>query len=136
VPFEIVDHTGDVAVRLRAPDLAGLIAAGIRALRALLFEAEPESDGRDLSLELRVTGVDREDLLVQSLSEALHAMQEEGLDPAELRVDVRSDTEAALTLRGARARGPRALEIKGVTYHDVAVRKVEGGLESTLVLDV
>jgi SHS2 domain-containing protein len=136
VAWEIVDHTGDVAVRLRAPDLAGLIAAGIRALRALLFEAAPEPEASELRVELRAAGVDREDLLVQSLSEALHAMQEDRIDPVDVRVALRSDTEAELTLRGTRAQVPLGLEIKGVTYHDVAVREVEGGLESTLVLDV
>ena len=61
-----MDHTGDVAVRLRAPDLAGLIVAGIRALRALLWGDEPAPDPSQLDrrVELRVTGVDREDLLV------------------------------------------------------------------------
>jgi len=136
VTWEIVDHTGDVAVRLRAPDLAGLIAAGVRALRALLFEGEPAPEAADLRVELRATGIDREDLLVQSLSEALHAIQEDGIDPSRVCVAVRSDTEAELTLRGARARAPLRLEIKGVTYHAVAVRERDGALESTLVLDV
>jgi SHS2 domain-containing protein len=136
VTWEFVDHTGDVAVRLRAHDLAGLIEAGVRALRALLFEGEPDPEGADLRVELRATGIDREDLLVQSLSEALHAIQEGGIDPSQVCVAVRGDTEAELTLRGVRARAPLRLEIKGVTYHDVAVRELQGGLESTLVLDV
>jgi SHS2 domain-containing protein len=136
VTWEIMDHTGDVAVRLRAPDLAGLIEAGVRALRALLLEGEPEPERVDRRVELRASGIDREDLLVQSLSEALHAIQEGGIDPLQVCVATRGDREAELTLRGGRARAPLRLEIKGVTYHDVAVRELEGVLESTLVLDV
>jgi SHS2 domain-containing protein len=136
VPWEQVDHTGDIAIRLRAPDLAGLIVAGIRALRALLFEGEPAAGDVELRAELRTSGVDREDLLVQSLSEALHAIQEDGIDPVEVSVAVRSGTESETTLRGVPAPAARKLEIKAVTYHDVSVRAVEGGLETILVLDV
>jgi SHS2 domain-containing protein len=136
VPWEVVDHTGDVAIRLRAPDLAGLIDAGIRALRGLLLEGEPEPGAVELCAEIRASGVDREDLVVQALQEVLHAIQEDGIDPLEVRVAVQDDTEAELRLRGVRAPDARRLEIKAVTYHDVSVRETEEGLETTLVLDV
>jgi SHS2 domain-containing protein len=139
VSFEMVEHTGDLAIRLRAPDLGGLIRAGLYALRALLFEGEPASDAPQQRGEARVSGVDREDILVQSLSEGLHLMQDRALFPHTLRVEVAGDGEARLWLTGVRADGQQLRqveEIKAVTYHAVEIRERDEQLETLVVLDV
>jgi len=139
VAFEMVEHTGDVAVRLRARDLAGLIEAGVYALRALLFEGVPPPEAREQRAETRVTGVDREDLLVQALAEALHLMQEPGLYPREVRVELEGELRAHLGLCGVRADGRelrQVEEIKAVTYHAVEIHEKGGELETLIVFDV
>ncbi len=139
VGFEMVEHTGDLAARLRAPDLAGLIEAGIQALRALLFEGTPPPGARASRGKARVNAVDREDLLVQSLAEALHLMQEQALFPREVRVALTAEWEAQLTLTGVRADGHelrQVEEIKAVTYHAVEIQEHDGELETLIVFDV
>ena len=136
--FEPVEHTGDLALRLRAGDLGGLVAAGVEGIRSLLFEGSPGEDAATAGCSFHIAGVDREDALVQALAEALHAMQEGGLYPLETRA--RADgSEIAVTLRGVAA-GPsgvrRVEEIKAVTYHAVAIREREGQLETVVVFDV
>ena len=135
----MVEHTGDIAVRLRAPDLRGLIEAGVQALRSLIFEGAPPNDAVELRAEARVSGVDREDVLVQALAEALHLMQSQALFPREVRVEIPGEGEARLTLRGVRADGRelrQAEEIKAVTYHAVEIREHAGQLETPVVFDV
>jgi SHS2 domain-containing protein len=136
VSWEIVDHTGDVALHLRAPDLAGLIASGTRALRELLFPGQPDRDAPPERVELRASGIDREDLLVQALSEVLHALQEGDLDPIDLSVAVFGDTEAEVEIWGQHRPGARIDEIKAVTYHAVELTPRDGEIETTIVLDV
>ena len=145
VPFELIDHTEDLAVRLSAPDLAGLIREGVAALRAILFEAAPPSSvppGPEREERIELRALDAEDALVQSLSEALHALQEGELVPHVVEVDLSergAGLEVALVLRGrdAAASGLRRCEeIKAVTYHGVQVRPAPGGLEARIVLDV
>jgi SHS2 domain-containing protein len=135
----MLEHTGDVAVRLRAPDLEGLIGAGIEALRALVFAGTPSKDAEVLRGEAQVSGVDREDVLVQALSEALHLMQGQGLFPREIEVESAAQDEARLTLVGVRVDGhalQQVEEIKAVTYHAVEICERGGELETTVVFDV
>jgi SHS2 domain-containing protein len=139
VSYEMVEHTGDLAMRLRAPHLCGLIETGIFAMRALLFEGTPGPDAPAQHGRARVSGVDREDVLVQALSEALHLMQGGALFPRTVRIEMPEDGEAKLWLEGVGADGKRlrqVAEIKAVTYHAVEIQQREGQLETLVVLDV
>lgn len=137
--FEMVEHTGDLAVRLRAPDLAGLVVSGVLALRSILFEGQPAAGASTRVERARVRGVDREDALVQALSEALHLLQAGGLYPLEIRARAGAAHEIALELVGAPVDGVdvrRVDEIKAVTYHQVAIAERSGELETLVVFDV
>lgn len=132
MPFETLEHTGDLAVRLSAPDLAGLITEGVWALRAFLFEVSPAAGAEALRRRARVQGIDPEDTLVQALSEALYILQEADLYPLDVSVVV--DAGAEVEISGVRQR--RTDEIKAVTYHGVAIERSDLGLETTVVFDV
>ncbi len=139
MPFEVVEHTGDLAVRLRARDFAGLVAAGVDALRAQLFVGTAARDAPRRETHVRVQGVDREDTLVQALCEALHAMQEGEMCPLEIEVRELEGGALALRLAGPAPDGQRLRrvdEIKAVTYHGVAIREAAGELETLVVFDV
>ncbi len=135
----MVEHTGDLAVRLRAPDLSGLVVSGAVALRSILFEGEPAADAETRLERVRVRGVDPEDALVQALSEALHLMQSGALYPLEIRARASAAHEVALEISGAPVDGVhvrRVDEIKAVTYHQVEIVERDGELETLVVFDV
>ncbi len=135
----MVEHTGDLAARLRAPDLEGLIEAGIHALRALIFEGTPPRAALEARGEARVNAVDREDLLVQTLAEALYLMQSQALFPRDVRVELEGERASRLVLSGVCADGRelrQVEEIKAVTYHGVEIHQREGELETLIVFDV
>jgi SHS2 domain-containing protein len=141
VPFEPVDHTGDLAVRLWAADFPALVAEGIRALAELIFAGEPPAGAQVREVRLQVEGIDREDALVQCLCEALHLMDEQRFKPlwAQAEVSTRDTVAVVARLRGVAADGVqlrRAEEIKAVTHHGVALREGARGLETLLVFDV
>jgi len=139
VPFEVVEHTGDVAVRLRGADFAALVTAGVLALRAQLYDGAPASGAPRREARAEVRGVDREDTLVQALSAALHALQEGELYPLEIDATLRADGTLALRLAGPAPDGERLRridEIKAVTYHGVEIRETGGELETLVVFDV
>ncbi len=134
----MVEHTADLAVRLRAPDLAGLVVSGIEALRAILFEGTPATDAPRVTASARVRGIDREDALVQALAEALHALQSGALYPREIRARAAAN-EIEIELAGAPVDGTqvrRVDEIKAVTYHQVVITERDGQLETLVVFDV
>lgn len=130
----IVEHTADWALRVRGNDLSELFrhaAVGMaRLLTGDLSLVTPDQE-RTISLE----AYDPETLLVEWLGELAYWAERDGLVfPHVERLDV---TPGSLTgvVRGGR---PPELQkhIKAVTYHDLAIRRRNGGLEVTIVFDV
>jgi SHS2 domain-containing protein len=137
--FETVDHTGDLALRLQAPSFTDLVVEGIRGIASLLFEGDPDRSAPSEAGRARVAGIDREDALVQALSEALHWMQDEDRVPLDVHVRSIQDAVLEIDLDGVRADGRscrRCEEIKAVTYHNLEIQETSEGLETVVVLDV
>jgi SHS2 domain-containing protein len=127
-----MDHTADWALKVWAPDLAGLVeqaALGMNTLSGLVLE-----DQRELARSLTLQGYDPEQLLVNFLSEVLFIGEEEGIGFSAYEIEV-----AGLNL-DARMTGSKIAaqekEIKAVTFHDLSIKKTTHGLETTIVFDV
>ncbi len=130
--FREIEHTADWALHVWASDLPGLLEQAARGMYAL---AQTRLAGeRRQPWELAIPFVDRESMLVDFLSELLFAAEERGVafDEYDLHFD-------GITLQ-ARLGGAlitwQAKEIKAVTYHNLAVRQREAGLEAEIVFDV
>ncbi len=130
----IVEHTADWALRLRGGDLAELFRRAAEGLARLLVAdvtAVPLDQARDVELE----AYDAEDLLVDWLGELVYwAERDTMVFPL---ADLRQVTATRLegTVRGGRV-SEMQKHIKAVTYHDLAIRQTEQGLEVTVVFDV
>jgi SHS2 domain-containing protein len=145
-----LSHTADVGFRVDASTLEGLFAAAAWALVEALTDGEftPEPDGGGARSdggsrgthreELRISRPDRERLLVAWLREILHRALSEGRIPAD--IDVRFEDPGTLSAAVHWSRPgqcPEVIrEIKGVTYHGLAVRETEDGWSASVVLDV
>lgn len=133
-PILIVEHTADWALRVRGGDLAELFRHAAEGLAHLLVAdvaAVPLDQARDVKLD----AYDTEDLLVDWLGELVYwAERDEMVFPvAELRQVTATRLEG--TVRGGRV-AEMQKHIKAVTYHDLAIRPVAGGVEVTVVFDV
>ena len=123
--IQIVEHTADWAVRVRGRDLIELFRHAALGMARLLA-----GDVSALALESH----DVEGLLVEWLGELAYWAERDGLVFPVVEFDELTPT----TLRGAAHGGPAALQkhIKAVTYHDLAIRPHDNGLEVTIVFDV
>ncbi len=130
--FQEQPHTADWALDVWAPDLIGLLqqaAHGMYALMHTRLQAEPREAYR-----FEIAAPDRETLLVTFLSELLYFTQRD--DVAFDRFDLTCDGERlSVEVEGTPIESI-AKEIKAVTYHNLAVRETERGLEATIVFDV
>ena len=138
--YRFLDHTGDVAVRVRAASLAALFAEAALALTATLVEdgeVRPSSR-RDVSLEAASADL----LLVDWLNELVYRFDVERFLVA--RADARViATGGAWHLDAAvfgepldGTRHQVRVPVKGVTYHQLAIAEVDGALETTVVFDI
>lgn len=132
--IRIIDHTADWALRVRAGDLAELFrraAIGMARLLAGDLSAVPLDETR----EVAVTADDAEGLLVEWLGELAYWAERDGFVAPLVEWDELSPTALAANVRGGRL-AELQKHIKAVTYHDLAIRAYDGGLEVTIVFDV
>ena len=130
--FREQPHTADWALDVWAPDLVGLLwqaARGMYALMHIRLQTEPRETYR-----FEIAAPDRETLLVTFLAELLYFTQRDavGFD----RIDLIYDGERLMTEAEGAPIESIAKEIKAVTYHNLAVRETERGVEATIVFDV
>ncbi|HMT20464.1 MAG TPA: archease [Promineifilum sp.] len=130
----IVEHTADWALRIRGGDLAELFRHAAEGLARLLV-ADIAVVGRDETRELTLESYDVEGLLVDWLGELAYWAERDGLVFPEVEMRQVTPTRLAAVVRGGRA-SELQKHIKAVTYHDLAIRKTESGLEVTVVFDV
>lgn len=135
--FEQVEHTADLALRVWAPDMRGLIEQAARGLvRLLLPDGAPPPER---TIELRVEGSSPEELLHDALDEVLLLAPLEGLVPVGVEVTAADQRAATLQVGVVPLRARPGLdlqEIKAVTYHGLEIVSTERGLEALVVFDV
>ena len=131
---ELLPHTSEVLVRLRASSLGELL---VEAARALVEVEACEGESRPAPgwVEVEVTAGDREALLVHWLNELLFRLEHDRLLPEEIRITEVSDLQVRARIRGRRLARPPAL-VKAATLHGLEVRDEKGGLAAQVILDV
>ena len=142
-------HTADWELEVWAPDLPGLLEAAARGMYTISGTRLSASPRQSRTLELNA--IDAENLLVRFLSELLWLGQQTesetgfglAFDTFQLSVEqTRGEhhpLEQSLRLHARLQGTPIAgvdKEIKAVTYHNLAIRQGQRGLEANLVFDV
>ena len=135
-PYEILEHTADVGLKVYGGTLPELFANAGRGLVMLALES-PDASPKECRA-LSASGGDREELLVHWLSEILYAMDAEGWLFCDFRIGkLEADAIEAEGWGERREPGERQrVAVKAVTYHQVSVRKINGGWEAVVYFDI
>jgi SHS2 domain-containing protein len=135
---ELLDHTGDMAILVRAASFADLLDGAVRALFDVILDVTAVESREEVAV--RVSGAqDREDLIVRLLSEALFLHDARGYVFAGFRAASVADDGvcgAALGERFDAQRHTIARQVKAVTYHHARVSEGPDGWSARLVLDL
>lgn len=141
--FELLDHTGDVALRIRAAGRREFFRTAVRALLSVYVEEGGTGSvgtGRKLPVDLEAE--DDEALLVDLLNEAIYLFDVHQFLAADLTVSELS-LESPVRLRGEflgeildPTRHRIATEIKAATYHALEICRGDGVLTADIVLDL
>jgi SHS2 domain-containing protein len=143
--FEQISHTADIKIRVYGTTLQELFK---HALIGMFQSIGPHAQGCTTvddrlqcpSLpqkhEIDITSVDREALLVDFLSEAWYLSDVN--DEAYLDADIHelTDTHIRATVHGVKITQFDVVEIKAVTYHDLAITQVDGQWQTDIVFDI
>ena len=135
--YEPIDHTGDLGMRVFGANLNELFAHAAWGLFDLMTDAE-RIEPR-VSRDLTVEGIDLEDLLVRWLGELLYAYDTDRFLSAKVTFQDLEPTLLHATLSGEAFdadRHPIDTEIKAVTYHQIAVERVDTGWQAQVIFDI
>jgi SHS2 domain-containing protein len=143
-----LDHMADVGLIVRAPTLEDLFRRAADGMMALLVGGADEEatgdqrrpspargDAPGTEREVALDAPDLEALLVAWLRELLFLFQVRGFGCAAAHFEALSATRLKAHVSG----GPSAeavMELKGVTYHALAVRREGDGWFARVVFDV
>ena len=135
--YETFDHTADLGLRIRAPDLDTLFAEAGRALFAAIVEdldtVQPRQERR-----VELTADDREYLLFDWLKELLYHFDSEHLLFSRFEVRV-GDTGLSGTAWGEPldvSRHALLHEVKAITYHGLSVEHTDDGWLAEVIVDI
>jgi SHS2 domain-containing protein len=131
---ELLAHTAEVRVRVRAPDFPALAAEAGRALAALELGGEvPRASGDARQIVLRAA--DQGALLVDWLNELIYLAETERWIAAEFAPEQGGALELRMLVRGARVEIAPS-RVKAATHHGLEVRTTPDGVEAEVVFDV
>lgn len=131
---EVIEHPGEVRLRLRAASFGALAAVAGRALAELELRRAPEP-ALDEWRDITVRGRDREALLVHWLNELIYLAETERWVGTEFALEGATDSELTMRAKGVRV-DMAPSQVKAATFHGLRIAAVAGGLEADILLDV
>jgi SHS2 domain-containing protein len=135
--YETFDHTADLGLRIRAPDLDTLFAEAGRALFAAIVEDLDTVEPRQ-QLRIELTGDDRELLLFDWLKELLYCFDSQHRLFSRFQVHVGETGLSASAWGEPLDRGRHVLlhEVKAITYHGLTVEHTDQGWLAEVIVDI
>lgn len=135
--YETFDHTADLGLRIRAPDLDTLFVEAGRALFAAIVE-DLDSVQPVQQLRVELAGDDREFLLFDWLKELLYHFDSQHLLLSRFEVHVGDAGLTATAWGEPLDPGRHALlhEVKAITYHGLTVEHDDQGWLAEVIVDI
>ncbi|HJT76884.1 MAG TPA: archease [Gemmataceae bacterium] len=135
--YETFEHTADLGLRVRSPDLGTLFAEAARALFAAVVEDLAAVQPLQRS-DVQVAGTDREYLLFDWLKALLYRFDADHLvfSRFEVRVAATGLTGTAWGEPLDPDRHALAHEVKAITYHGLRVEQTADGWLAEVIVDI
>ncbi len=135
---EIIDHTADIGIHVWGKTVQELFINAAEGTMDLVL-----SYARTLvrleKHKVQIEAVDKEQLLVKWLQEILYLFEIKKEMPINFEISDLSDTSLSAEI-GTVPFDPQKCEIKyqikAVTYHQIAIKKVSGRFEATVIFDI
>ena len=132
MPYELIDHTGDIGIRVQAKTRDALFAEAARALFDIMIEGPAVSPVGSDTIE--VSGEDTAETLRDFLSELLYrfSVERKIYGPFERSTGgLRAGWETYEAARHA-----LRTELKAVTYHQLEATQEKDGWTAQVIFDV
>ena len=132
--YKILDHISDLKIKVFGKNLPELFENAVLAIRECL-RPEIEIPEKNTKSKIKIKSADLSSLLVDFLSEVLYQTQVNKEIYYKVKFDKLSDTELEAELFGKKVKR-FGLEIKGVTYHNLEIKKIKNHWQAIIVFDI
>ncbi|UCH07016.1 MAG: archease [Deltaproteobacteria bacterium] len=135
--YEIIDHTADLGIVVKGGKIKELFVNAANAMTDLMVKADISEKG--IKRKLIVEGEDLPDLMVRWLSEILYLFSGEHILVSAMEIGSINPTRLHSILSVVsleKSRHEILREIKGVTYHQIAVEETGDGWEARVIFDI
>ena len=134
--FEELEHTADIRMRISAPDLSSLFSESGFALAKILYGAYPLEKPTH-SFSIQAEGKDREELIVNFLSELLFLTETEYLVPQKFTLTVGNSVSGTVDgLLFDRKKHSGGTGVKGISYSGLSLTETKTGFELIIIFDI
>jgi SHS2 domain-containing protein len=133
-PYEEVEHTADIALRVRGKNLNAFLVHAARGM-CELYGVPDEDAPLSAPYQVKLESPDLETLLVDWLNELLYLMEIHELILTRFIFQDTSKTHLIAQVKGRKRRRIDNL-IKATTFHNLEVEETSMGYEATIVFDV
>jgi SHS2 domain-containing protein len=135
--YELLDHTGDIGIKVWADDVKGIFQEAAKALFGIITDLEKVE--AHLEREVIVEGSGHEELMVAWLSELLYLHEVEELlfcDFTILEIQGGSIKGVARGERFHEGRHCIKTAVKAVTYHQLEIQERDGRWHAQIIFDI
>jgi SHS2 domain-containing protein len=135
--YELIDHTGDIGIKVWADDIKGIFQEAARALFDIIADLE-KVEAR-LDREVIVKGSGQEELMVAWLSELLYLHEVEELLFCDFTISEINGRNIKGVARGEKFQEDRHLirtTVKAVTYHQLEIQEKDGRWQAQIIFDI
>ena len=135
--YEVLDHTADIGLIIRAEDLPTLFENAGEGFFSLITDIRKVRSTVSRRIDLRGEALER--LMVDWLSELLYLHDVESLLFKEFHVESAGEEGLKAVVRGEpfqEGRHEIKTEVKAVTHHQIMVKKVNGGWKAQVIFDL
>jgi len=135
--YELIEHTGDIAVRVSGRTKAELFEAAAFAFMDTITDAKKIQMREERNIKL--TAIDEVALLVSWLSELLYLFDVKRFLTATCEVHTLAPSHLEATIQGEvfdPKRHQIKTELKAITYHGLTVQKTSSGFKTQIIFDV
>jgi len=135
--FTLLDHTSDLGIRVRGPNLKKLFEWAAKSMIQLMVRVEPGPKTK--AVEASIPANDLADLMVRWLGEILYLFEgeKEVVTDIEIHSIVPSHLHATLTTVPFNPSLHEIIyEIKAVTYHQIEVTQKADKWETRIIFDL
>jgi SHS2 domain-containing protein len=136
-PYELIEHTADIGIKVKGKDLKSLFINFARAMFDIIAEkSHPEiKQTKKLILKLKADKID--ELLVLWLNELLSLSAVKELIFSEYEIIKLEENYLEAQVSGEDAAAYKInTEIKAATYHELEVKETNSGWQARLIFDV